>query len=339
MGRHRRSAPQTPGHPPAVPAAAAPPTRERTDPGPPYEPDDPQDRHGGAGRAGRGRAKAPVRTGLLGASAAMAMGVVAVASGLFSGGDTLQLGGGSGPGGPGGQVRAEEPSFEVPSADSPAAAAPAPERARPPVRREAGRTGNDYAPQGAPASPVPQAPPDAPAEQPRSDHGGVSGTAPEPEAPPVTAPSSDPVGSVVAAGTDTVRAAQPRPADFTASPLSQVLTLVNQERAKAGLRPLKASTRLSTLAQRFSEDMARRGFFAHTDPEGRTPWDRAAKRGIGNLGGENIARGHPDARAVMDAWMRSAGHRANILNREYRTLGLGLSSGRGGPWWTQDFGY
>lgn len=85
--------------------------------------------------------------------------------------------------------------------------------------------------------------------------------------------------------------------------------------------------------------MAARGFFDHTDPDGATPWDRAAKAGIAGLGGENIARGQADAAAVMEAWMNSPGHRANILNCDFKTLGVGVHLGSGGPWWTQDFGY
>jgi uncharacterized protein YkwD len=118
-----------------------------------------------------------------------------------------------------------------------------------------------------------------------------------------------------------------------------VLSLVNTERSKAGCVALTESTALDGLAQAFSEDMAARNFFDHTDPDGHTPWDRAKKLGITSLGGENIARGQADAQAVMTAWMNSPGHRANILNCEYKTLGVGIHYGAGGPWWTQDFGY
>ncbi len=118
-----------------------------------------------------------------------------------------------------------------------------------------------------------------------------------------------------------------------------MLALVNQERAKAGCGPVAASEPLDALAGAFSDDMARRGFFAHTDPDGKSPWDRAAKRGVKNLGGENIARGQADAKAVMDTWMHSPGHKANILNCDYKKLGVGVHFGPGGPWWTQDFGF
>ena len=61
--------------------------------------------------------------------------------------------------------------------------------------------------------------------------------------------------------------------------------------------------------------------------------------GLSGLAAENIARGQGDATSVMKAWMNSPGHRANILNCEYRTLGVGMYDAVGGPWWTQDFGF
>ncbi|NYS18340.1 CAP domain-containing protein [Streptomyces sp. SJ1-7] len=114
---------------------------------------------------------------------------------------------------------------------------------------------------------------------------------------------------------------------------------MNQERAKVGCSPLTTSTALTSLAQNFSEDMAARGFFDHTDPDGDTPWDRAAQAGVQGLAAENIARGQADARAVMDGWMNSDGHRANILNCDYKTIGIGIHEGSGGPWWVQNFGF
>jgi uncharacterized protein YkwD len=120
---------------------------------------------------------------------------------------------------------------------------------------------------------------------------------------------------------------------------ARVLQLVNEERAEAGCSPVAANSALRELAEDFSEAMAAQGFFDHTDPSGATPWDRAEAAGISDLGGENIARGQADAQAVMDAWMDSPGHKANILNCDFRTLGVGVHFGPGGPWWTQDFGY
>lgn len=124
-----------------------------------------------------------------------------------------------------------------------------------------------------------------------------------------------------------------------AAAAAEVLKLVNEERAQVGCSAVAANSSLAELAQDFSADMAGRGFFDHTDPDGASPWDRAAKAGITDLGGENIARGQSDAAAVMDAWMNSPGHKANILNCDFKTLGVGVQLGAGGPWWTQDFGY
>jgi uncharacterized protein YkwD len=153
--------------------------------------------------------------------------------------------------------------------------------------------------------------------------------APTTPVPTTTAARTQPPATTSApASTDTVTAAR-----------AAILSLVNAQRATAGCHPLTASSSLDSLAQAFSEDMAARGFFDHTDPDGKTPWDRAKARGITNLGGENIARGQATAQAVMDAWMNSAGHRANILNCDYTTLGVGIHYGTGGPWWTQDFGF
>jgi len=119
----------------------------------------------------------------------------------------------------------------------------------------------------------------------------------------------------------------------------RVLALVNRERDRAGCKPVTADRRLGGLARDFSEEMDREDFFGHTTPDGDSPWERARQAGISGLGGENIARGQADARSVMRGWMHSPGHRANILNCQYRTLGVGAHFGPGGPWWTQDFGY
>ncbi|MFE2632086.1 CAP domain-containing protein, partial [Streptomyces sp. NPDC059374] len=135
------------------------------------------------------------------------------------------------------------------------------------------------------------------------------------------------------------RTSAPVTVSAEAAAAAEVLRLVNDERAQVGCTPLAANSALADLAQDFSEDMAQRGFFDHTDPSGASPWDRAAKAGVTDLGGENIARGQADAAAVMEAWMNSPGHKANILNCDFKTLGVGVHMGAGGPWWTQDFGY
>lgn len=130
-----------------------------------------------------------------------------------------------------------------------------------------------------------------------------------------------------------------RPPSKTTQNEAEVLQLVNDERADAGCKPLKASKQLAQLAGDFSRDMAIEGFFSHLGPDGSSPWDRAEDLGILDLGGENIARGQETPQEVVDDWMRSPSHRANILNCEYRTMGVGEYIDDDGPWWTQDFGY
>ncbi|WP_314177082.1 CAP domain-containing protein [Streptomyces winkii] len=131
----------------------------------------------------------------------------------------------------------------------------------------------------------------------------------------------------------------PSTASKTTRDEAEVLKLVNEERKDEGCKPLKASKELADLAGDFSRDMAIEDFFSHLGPDGSSPWDRAEGLGILDLGGENIARGQDDPETVVDDWMRSPSHRANILNCEYRTMGVGEYIDDDGPWWTQDFGY
>jgi uncharacterized protein YkwD len=115
----------------------------------------------------------------------------------------------------------------------------------------------------------------------------------------------------------------------------EVLLLVNQERAAAGLMPLRNDARLRAAAARRSRDIAAAGTLSH---DGWVEAIRAAGYGGGTLG-ENIASGYASSEAVMSGWMRSAGHRANILRSYFRDLGVGCTrDGRGRLWWVQSFG-
>ena len=115
-----------------------------------------------------------------------------------------------------------------------------------------------------------------------------------------------------------------------------MLALVNAERAAAGCGALSADSGLASVARAHSADMRDRGFFDHVNLDGLDPFDRAERAGI-SARAENLAYGQPDPAAVMDAWMNSAGHRANILNCSLTRLGVGVAEGAGGPWWTQLF--
>jgi uncharacterized protein YkwD len=128
--------------------------------------------------------------------------------------------------------------------------------------------------------------------------------------------------------------AAPAPADPSAE--DQVLALVNVQRAAAGCGALTADPALADVARAHSADMRDRGFFDHVNPDGLDPFERAARAGL-EAHAENIAYGQPDPAAVMESWMTSAGHRANILNCDLTRLGVGVAQGAGGPWWTQLF--
>ncbi|MDR6977591.1 uncharacterized protein YkwD [Streptomyces sp. 3330] len=292
-----------------------------------FRPDDGDLRTGAnrtaAGRRRKRKVATPVKTGLLGVSAAVAIGTVAVATGVVPGLDNYQLGGGSGS------------SDNVQAADSPTNSASGQggtsgsadaERGGTSTSRDAGRSASPSA--SATPSPSASTASASPTETATKD----------PQATPSKKPKTTPSQSKTATKAPQ-KPESPVTVSAEAQAAAEVLKLVNEERAKVGCSAVSANSALSELAEEFSDDMAARGFFDHTDPDGATPWDRAAKAGISDLGGENIARGQADAAAVMEAWMNSPGHKANILNCDFKTLGVGVHLGSGGPWWTQDFGY
>lgn len=132
---------------------------------------------------------------------------------------------------------------------------------------------------------------------------------------------------------------QPAPQPAPVGTVAQVIALVNKERSAAGCGPVSEDAQLDKAAQGHSDDMAARNFFDHTNPDGAGPGERVTAAGYRwSTYGENIARGQQTPQAVMDSWMHSPGHRANILNCSFKNLGVGVHNGSGGPWWTQDFG-
>ena len=128
--------------------------------------------------------------------------------------------------------------------------------------------------------------------------------------------------------------------DRSTSAIQQVLNLVNNERSKAGARPLRLHSRLNAAAQAHSNDMARNNFMGHTGSDGSKMTDRMKRYGYNyRWAGENVAAGQKSARAVMRAWMNSSGHRKNILNPNFRDIGIAYAQGgRYGIYWTQVFG-
>jgi uncharacterized YkwD family protein len=115
-----------------------------------------------------------------------------------------------------------------------------------------------------------------------------------------------------------------------------VVDLTNQERAKHGLTPLAVDTKLTESARAKSIDMAEHGYFDHTSPTYGSPFDMMETFGISyQTAGENIARGQFTPEEVVEAWMNSEGHRANILNEDYTHIGVGFVTED--ILWTQQF--
>jgi uncharacterized protein YkwD len=128
--------------------------------------------------------------------------------------------------------------------------------------------------------------------------------------------------------------------------INRVLELTNAQRLQAGAVPLTLNSKLNNSAQAHSEDMALHDFFAHKGSNGSSMGDRAKASGyqFSRLG-ENIAAGYATPEDVVQGWMNSPGHRANILNPSYREIGIGyyyLANDTGNVnehfYWTQDFG-
>ena len=139
--------------------------------------------------------------------------------------------------------------------------------------------------------------------------------------------------STVAAA-DTADAADTSPS--VASVRSSVIELTNDERTAKGCDPLKPNKKLTIAAQRHADDMDEQGYFSHTSANG-TSWDRRIRNaGYTKPGGENIAYGQTSADEVVTDWMNSPGHRRNILDCGFETIGIGYNAE--GNYWVQDFG-
>ena len=116
----------------------------------------------------------------------------------------------------------------------------------------------------------------------------------------------------------------------------EVIRLVNEIRAENGLKALTYDWELSRVARYKSQDMKDNKYFSHTSPVYGTPFQMIKNFGISyRSAGENIAKGYSPPQAVVNGWMNSSGHRANILNANYTHIGVGYVAG--GNYWTQMF--
>ena len=117
---------------------------------------------------------------------------------------------------------------------------------------------------------------------------------------------------------------------------AEVIRLVNEIRQEKGLKPLTANWELSRVARFKSQDMKDNRYFSHTSPTYGTPFQMIRSFGLSyRTAGENIAHGYATPQAVVNAWMNSSGHRANILNPSYTQIGVGYVPS--GHYWTQMF--
>ena len=188
------------------------------------------------------------------------------------------------------------------------AAPPAPHRAEAP---------RDVAPVAVPAAPV-RAPAPAAAAVP----------APLPAPTTAVAPHRPPAPATVAAP------ATRREVLRAAGPAEAVIEATNAKRKAAGCGALTRDARLTAAAQQHASDMASRRYLSHTDKDGDTFDERIRAAGYDSPGGENIARGQQSADEVVEDWMASAGHRRNIEDCSFQTIGVGYE----GDYWVQDFG-
>lgn len=114
---------------------------------------------------------------------------------------------------------------------------------------------------------------------------------------------------------------------------SEACGLVNAERAARGLSPLNVSSSLSEKARVKARDMADNGYFSHTSPTYGSPFTMMRTLGVSyTSAGENIAMGYDTAADVVEAWMASPSHRANLLNSRYVTVGIGCVDGYWAQW-------
>lgn len=163
-----------------------------------------------------------------------------------------------------------------------------------------------------------------------------------PTAKPTAVPTAKPTARPTAVPTakPTARPAETPVVEVNASANEkEVYELVNKVRAQNGLSQLKWADDLAAVARAHSRDMINRKFFSHNNPDGLSPFDRMKAAGISyRTAAENIAYGQKTPEAVMNAWMNSSGHRANILNANVKEIGVGaVADSSGTIYWTQEF--
>jgi uncharacterized protein YkwD len=146
--------------------------------------------------------------------------------------------------------------------------------------------------------------------------------------------------AVAVAAATVAMGASPASAATSLSTLeSRAVKATNAARAAHKCAPLRVDGKLTTAARRHSTDMATKNYFSHVSKDGRAFTTRAAQAGYKAASAENIAWGYPTGDEVVKAWLKSPGHRANILNCKNRAVGVGVArKADGSLMWTQIFG-
>ena len=179
-----------------------------------------------------------------------------------------------------------------------------------------------------------------PAEEPETpaEEAGTGTETPEKPETPDEGTAGETAGSTPAEEETPAEDTGSEPADTVAAYEQEVFDLVNQIREENGLEPFVYNETLAETARAHSQDMIDRNFFDHTNPDGKSPFDRMRDNGLSySMAAENIAVGYPSPEAVVEGWMNSQGHRANLLG-DCKELGVGLALGGSyGYYWTQCF--
>ncbi|MFG1842321.1 CAP domain-containing protein [Micromonospora sp. NPDC049175] len=274
----------------------------RPDPGPETTADFPAD----ADRAGEGRHRSRPRWRrplMIGGAAAAATLVVSLGVGAL--------------GLPGGDDGAGQPT----AVDDTFAASAAPTEE--PTLDTLAAPSPTSTPSATPPSPTPSRAVKPTPEASRTTAASRRGT-PRTSAPATSSGSNGSTGSTGSSGTVSAQA-------------REVVDLVNAERAKAGCGALSIDDKLMTAAQKHSQDQADHKNMSHTGSDGSNAGVRLDRVGYAwRTYGENVAWNQQTPAAVMDAWMNSSGHRANILNCAFTEIGVGIATSNG-PYWTQVF--
>ncbi|MBD8836463.1 serine protease [Paenibacillus sp. CFBP 13594] len=147
---------------------------------------------------------------------------------------------------------------------------------------------------------------------------------------PETTPAKDPSNTGNTGNNTSNNGSESTQSDFA----TQVVKLVNAERAKAGLNALTSDALLDKVAVAKVKDMSNNNYFDHQSPTYGSPFDMMKQFGVTySYAGENIAKGQKTPQEVVTAWMNSAGHRANILSKNFTHIGVGFYNG----YWAQEF--